>query len=150
MKTEVDFGCRGSSVEDVSIYRGMNPKFVQRVWKKRRSKQREHKTQTHNSTIPDVLISAELLVSLQFETFEELRMMAADLFNVPKETLDEKNRTVRVVRAKHAAICAAKIHWPDISLSALGREFFVDHTSALHALRKYGIYTSQSQTKSAA
>ncbi|QVQ37766.1 hypothetical protein KHQ08_07020 [Pseudochrobactrum algeriensis] len=151
MKTEVDFGCRGSSVEDVSIYRGMNPKFVQRVWKKRQDQaRRSGGTILKRENAPDVMQIVGQVLRTEFRSFDELRGVVSALYGIPVREIDSKSRDPRVVKARHAAICAAKKRWPDISLNALGRELGVDHTSALHALRKYGIYTSQSQTKSAA
>lgn len=150
MKVEVDFGCRGTSVEDMGVYRGMNPKFVQRVWKKRQDQaRRSGGAITKRGSSPDVTQIVEQVLRTEFRSFDELRGVVA-LYSIPVREIDSKNRDPRVVKARHAAICAAKKRWPDISLNALGRELGVDHTSALHALRKYGISTGQPTTKTAA
>ncbi|WP_376710361.1 helix-turn-helix domain-containing protein [Pseudochrobactrum lubricantis] len=155
MKTEVDFGCRGSSVENVSIYRGMNPKLVRRVWAERRRAEAKAKLAmvTKKSAprikdtvdaapMPEVYEAAQQAIGMGFDSVKQAREIVAYLYEIPVEQMNAKTRQHRISKARHAAICAIKLRWPETSLPFLAKHFDVDHTTILYALKKQGIETA--------
>lgn len=155
MKTEVDFGCAVRGSESVALYRGMNPAFVQRVWAKRRraaakphmlkvvkSAKLEAKEPEMKIVVPAVYEMAERALAIGFESVKQAREIVADLYGISVDELNAKTRRHQIFKARHAAICAIKLRWPDVSLPFIAQFFDIDHTTVLHALRQHGIDTA--------
>ncbi len=158
MKTDVDFGCAVRGSESVTMYRGMNPAFVQRVWAKRRraaakphmlkivkSAKPDAKEQEIQIVVPDVYETAENAVNIGFETVKQAREIVAGLYGIPVDQLNAKTRQHRIFKARHAAICAVKLRWPEASLPFIAKFFDIDHTTVMYALKQHGIDTANNQ-----
>lgn len=173
MKTDVDFGCAVRGSESMSIYRGMNPEFVRRVHAKRRREAAKAQPVERTSTpavqamkegkpvkkrtrkpvpplvLPDIFETAEQAIQQGFSSVKEAREIVANIFGIPVERLNEKTRRHHIYKARHAAICAVKLRWPDASLPFIAQRFDVDHTTVMHVLRRNGIDTAQPQSHAA-
>lgn len=158
MKTDVDFGCAIRGSESVAIYRGMKPEFVERVWAKRRRAaakakllkvrkvaQPDAREPDNKALLPDVYETAEKAVNIGFESVKQAREIVAGLYGITVDQLNAKTRQHRIFKARHAAICAIKLRWPEASLPFIAKFFDVDHTTVMYALKQHGIDTASNQ-----
>lgn len=60
------------------------------------------------------------------------------------------SRSASIVAIRHEAIAQAYMERPDMSLPELGRRFNRDHTTVIHAVRKYGVLRGDAATAKAA
>lgn len=158
MKTDVDFGCAVRGAESVAMYRGMKPSFVEGVWAKRRRAaaraklvkvkkiaQPETNEPEIKTALPDVYETAENAVNIGFETVKQAREIVVGLYGISVAQLNAKTRQHRIFKARHAAICAIKLRWPEASLPFIAKFFDVDHTTVMYALKQHGIDTANNQ-----
>jgi chromosomal replication initiation ATPase DnaA len=156
MKTDVDFGCGIRGSENLAMYRGMKPEYVERVWAKRRRAeakakllnvvkvvQAEAPEPEIKVALPDVYETAQRAVNIGFDSVKQAREIVAGLYGITADQLNVKTRQFKIFKARHAAICAIKLRWPEASLPFIAKFFDVDHTTVMHALKQYGIETSK-------
>jgi hypothetical protein len=118
-------------------YRGMNPEFVRRVWKKRRAYQSSTITVLRMPRKPTFIVDPVFL-----KLITPRRRLIADIaavgitYGVSIRHIMSKKRTHRVVHARQAAFFMVKFTL-GYSLADIGRLFDVDHTTVLHGIGRH-------------
>lgn len=153
-------------------YRGMNPKFVQQVWAKRRAAEAEQRKLNPvrraiamrkievASTTPAKAIeerpavtTEEIVAHFRVLTFGQCASSKPTGREIIKKVCWEnqievdvvlgKSRSRKVVAVRQAAMAAIYCIRTDYSLPKIGRLFNRDHTTVIYSLMKQGIHDSQ-------
>lgn len=162
----VDFGSTMFSEDMARRCRGYNPEVVKRVWAQRRKEAEKiaraksdanrialtaknadpQKLQKIKEYVDiDILDGAKKILEADFSSIKEARQVSAAIYGINESEMNIKGRSRRVLNPRHAAICAVKMKWPEMSLPFIAKYFNMDNTSILHALRKQGIDTKAIQ-----
>lgn len=165
-KWPVDFGSTMLSEDMARRCRGYKPEVVQRVWAQRRkeaekiarakadanlirlsAKKAEPKkaASIQEYVNLDIMEGAKKILEADFSSIKEARQISAAIYGINESEMNVKGRSHRILKPRHAAICAVKMKWPEMSLPFIAKYFNMDHTSILHALRKQGIETKAIQ-----
>lgn len=141
-------------------YRGMNPEFVKRVWKKRRElsakgvgvrrlkvlelvKQAPVPTKTRMEEIVDHFRSVTVIETTKRQSGMEIIRQFCALNNVSVDVVFGPSRYRPVVKLRQLAMVEVYRRRPDLSLPQIGRLFNRDHTTIIHAVKKHGAHISQ-------
>lgn len=135
-------------VDMTSYVPGLNPKFVQHVYEKRR---REARRKMREAMKPYLLrdCNAHVLLWNEFRQrtpvfvpnrVETIIREVAAKHGVSVEAIKGRRKDNGIVAIRHEAMVRAYLEAEDLSLPQISRIFKRDHTSLLHAVQKAGVW----------
>lgn len=124
-------------------YRGLNPSFAKRVWQKRRAAKPK-------KTIGEIV--AEMAAKRRAEQAERVAELVAEAgsvmdiiaavakaHDVTVEGILGRRLTKPMIEARQLAMVEVVKRRPDLSIARIAKSFKRDHTTVLHAMKKYGV-----------
>ena len=150
--------------------RGMNPAFVQSVWKKRREEEKQRldaikeaelvareaapqprpgrPSQKAKQVCEDILAKYRAISVLSdLPSGKDIIKGVCERHGVSMSAILGHNRQRRIVAVRQQAMVEVYETREDYSLSQIGRLFNRDHTTILAALKKHGAHVSQTGAK---
>lgn len=140
-------------------YRGMNPAFVKRVWKKRREqealKAAEKQEELRHQNVLEVSAepaTGDIKTHFRVITISEKQpklsgqdiiRQVCDAYDMDVDVVLGASRYRGVVDVRQQAMAAVYQMRPDLSFPQIGRLFNRDHTTVIHAVMKLGVHVCQ-------
>lgn len=101
--------------------------------------------------VPPVMEVAKIAATKDFKDILAIKRYIAERYDVTIQQMDDGTRIWRRVRAREAAICAARIMWPHLTLMQVGRHFGSrQHATILYVLKKHGMSTASTPSQNQA
>lgn len=98
-----------------------------------------------------VLHEAHGAVKEGFDAIADLRSFVAARYGITEAQMDDASRIKRHIFAREAAVCAARLLWPHLSLAQIGQHFANrPHATIHHILKKHKLPTAAIGQKHAA